>query len=177
MSDPTPILFTIPNFITAGSGRAMLNIIERLDRDAFAPSICVLQKGGDLEREIERQGIPLLEHPFTVPARPYHTLLARALAAARPFRPHRFALWHSFHYLDDYTEPLIARLSGAKYWVYTKKNMNWGRRSWSLRSLLATRIAVAEQRHDEGFLRGPAPEAQGPAESREAWTPSRSARA
>ena len=26
------VLFTIPNFITAGSGRAMLDIIERLDR-------------------------------------------------------------------------------------------------------------------------------------------------
>ncbi len=62
MSPPVKILFTIPNFITAGSGRAMLNIIERLDRTRFEPSIAVLKRGGSLEAEIERQGIPLLEH-------------------------------------------------------------------------------------------------------------------
>ena len=37
------ILFTIPNFITAGSGRAMLNIIERLDRRRFAAAVCVMK--------------------------------------------------------------------------------------------------------------------------------------
>lgn len=155
MSSPVPILFTIPNFITAGSGRAMLNIIERLDRAEFAPSICVSKKGGDLEREIERQGIPLLEHPFTVPAKPYRTLPARARAAAAAFRPHRFALWHSFHYSDDYTEPIIARFSGSRHWVYTKKNMNWGKRAWYVRSLLASRIAVQNSDMMMDFFSGP----------------------
>lgn len=142
MSSPTPILFTIPNFITAGSGQAMLNIIERLDRDRFAPAVCVSQKGGTLDREVERLGIPFIEAPFTVPAQPYPTLYWRARAAAQVFRPYGFALWHSFHYLDDYTEPLVARMAGASAWVYTKKNMNWGRRSWKLRTMLARRIAV-----------------------------------
>ena len=32
------ILFTIPNFLTAGSGAALLNIVERLDRSRFAPA-------------------------------------------------------------------------------------------------------------------------------------------
>jgi glycosyltransferase involved in cell wall biosynthesis len=136
------LLFTIPNFITAGSGRAMLNVIERLDRTRFAPAVCVLRKGGELDREVERLGIPFLEAPFTVPARPYSTLLARARKASEAFRPFGFALWHSFHYADDYTEPIIARLAGARAWVYTKKNMNWGRRSWYLRTLLATRVAA-----------------------------------
>jgi putative ABC transport system permease protein len=39
MNEPLAILFTIPNFITAGSGRAMLDIIERLDRQKFAPKM------------------------------------------------------------------------------------------------------------------------------------------
>ena len=43
------ILFTIPNFITAGSGRAMVNIVDRLDRSRFSPSICVRRRGGSLE--------------------------------------------------------------------------------------------------------------------------------
>lgn len=139
---PVTILFTIPNFITAGSGRAMLNIIERLDRAKFAPAVCVAQKGGGLDKEVERLGIPFLEAPFTVPARPYRTFLARARRAAQAFKPYRFALWHSFHYADDYSEPIIARLAGARAWVYTKKNMNWHRRSWYLRTLLATRVAA-----------------------------------
>ncbi len=137
-----PILFTIPNFITAGSGRAMLNIVERLDRKKFAPAVCVMRKGGDLDREVERLGIPFIEAPFSVPARPYHTLLVRAWRAAQVFRPYRFVIWHSFHYSDDYTEAIVARLAGAKAWVYTKKNMNWHRRSWYIRTLLATRIVA-----------------------------------
>ncbi len=139
MPEPVPILFTIPNFITAGSGRAMLNIIKRLDREKFAPSVCVLKKGGDLDKEVERLGIPLLEAQFTVPPRPYTSLYWRARGAARPFRQGSYRLWHSFHYSDDYTEPIIARMAGAR-WIYTKKNMGWGSRAWFLRTLFATRV-------------------------------------
>lgn len=141
ISDPVRVLFTIPNFITAGSGRAMLNIIERLDRSRFSPAVCVMKKGGKLDREVERLEIPFLEAPFTLPAKPYASLPRRAAEAARPFRDLEPALWHSFHYSDDYTEPLIARRAGAR-WIFTKKNMNWHRRSWYLRSLFASRIAA-----------------------------------
>ncbi|HVO31341.1 MAG TPA: hypothetical protein VMV18_11410, partial [bacterium] len=127
---PARILFTIPNFITAGSGRAMLNIIERLDRARFEPGVMVLRRGGKLDAEVERLGIPLIAHQFTIPARPYHTLLRRAREAAAPLRDGRWELWHSFHYGDDYTEPLIARAAGARGWIFTKKNMNWHRRAW-----------------------------------------------
>lgn len=140
MSEPAPILFTIPNFITAGSGRALLNIIQRLDKNRVKPSVCVLKKGGDLDREVEALGIPLLEAPFVIPARPYGSLLWRARQAAGPFRAGRYRFWHSFHYSDDYTEAIIARMAGARAWIYTKKNMNWGRRAWYLRTLLATRV-------------------------------------
>lgn len=139
---PTPILFTIPNFITAGSGQALLNIVARLDRSRFAPAVCVMKKGGELDREVERLGIPLIEAPFTVPAQPYARLLPRAWRAAQAFRPYRFTLWHSFHYADDYTEPIIARLAGARRWIYTKKNMNWHHRSWLLRTWLASGVVA-----------------------------------
>lgn len=136
------ILFTIPNFITAGSGRAMLNIVGRIDREKYAPAVCVLRKGGALDREVEDLGFPLLEAPFAIQARPLNSLLLRVRAAAREFQPYHFHLWHSFHYSDDYTEPLIARFSGARGWIYTKKNMGWNRRSWYLRTILATRIGA-----------------------------------
>jgi glycosyltransferase involved in cell wall biosynthesis len=142
MDKPIPVLYTIPNFITAGSGRAMINVIERLDRKRFSPAVCVMRKGGELDQEVERLGLQLIESPFTIPARPYHTLPFRAWKIAQAFRPYGFVLWHSFHYSDDYTEPLIARLAGSRTWVYTKKNMSWGSRAWRLRSHLAHGIVA-----------------------------------
>jgi glycosyltransferase involved in cell wall biosynthesis len=156
MSSPSsPILFTIPNFITAGSGRVMLNILEHLDRDEFAPSVCVSRKGGVLDREVESLGIPFIEAPFTVPPKPYGTLRARARVTAAVFQPYRGALWHSFHYLDDYTEPIIARMVGARSWIYTKKAMGWGSRGWTLRSILATRIVADNTDMMRGMFRSP----------------------
>jgi glycosyltransferase involved in cell wall biosynthesis len=129
----------------------MLNIAERLDRRRFAPTVCVLRRGGVLEAELGAKGIPLIEAAFTVPARPYHSLPSRLRRAASGFRDPGYALWHSFHYSDDYTEPLIARLAAAKAWVYTKKAMGWGSRAWLSRSYLASRI-VADNSDMPGLM-------------------------
>lgn len=142
VSKPVKILYTIPNFITAGSGGAMLNIIKRLDKDKFSPAVAVLKKGGKLDAEVEQLGIPFIETQFTLEPKPYLTLLPRARSAGMIFRPYHFDLWHSFHYADDYTEALVARLSGTRHWIYTKKNMNWHHRSWTVRTLLASRVAA-----------------------------------
>lgn len=114
---PIRILFTIPNFITAGSGQLLLDIAERLNPDRFEPHICVLRTGGKLENRIQQLGIPLHEIAFTTAPRPLTDLPLRVIRQAKAFRPYRFDLWHSFHYADDYTEPLIARAAGAKVWI------------------------------------------------------------
>lgn len=142
MTDRFKILFTIPNFLTAGSGGAMMNIIERLDKDRFEPAVCVSRHGGALESRVRELGLTLILSNFTVPAKPYSQLLSQSRECAKHFKPYHFDLWHSFHYLDDYSEPIIARLSGAKTWVFTKKNMNWGRNAWYIRSLLASGIVA-----------------------------------
>lgn len=133
----------------------MLNIIKRLNRDLFDPAVCVLKKGGALDQTVLDLGIPLLEAPYVLNAKPYLSLFKRVRDVARTFRPYQFDLWHSFHYADDYTEPLVAYLSGAKGWVYTKKNMNWHSRAWQLRSLLAKRIAVQNTDMLEQFFLKP----------------------
>lgn len=150
-----PILFTIPNFITAGSGRVMMNIIERLDQSIFSPAVCVLRKGGKMDREVEQMGIPFIEANFIIPALPRATFPLRAWRAAQTFRPYHFALWHSWHYIDDYTEPVIARLAGARAWMYTKKNMCWESNGWLLRSYLATHIAVDNDDMPHTFFNRP----------------------
>jgi len=153
------ILFTIPNFITAGSGGAMLNIIKQLDKERFEPAVAVLRLGGRLDEEVRRMGIPLIDAPFTIPVKPYANLLQRAKEAARMFKPYGFDVWHSFHYGDDYTEALIARFAGTRSWVFTKKNMNWSSRAWFLRSLLAGGIVaqntdMLKEFFDTPFFRG-----------------------
>lgn len=139
---PLKVLFTIPNFVTAGSGQALWNVVSRLDRNFFEPSIAVLKKGGKLEPEIEGAGVPVIEGPIWVPAKPYWRLPLRVRSAAKFFRPYEFDFWHSYHYSDQYTEALIARASGAKAWFYTKKNMSWGSNAWRVKSWLAKRVAI-----------------------------------
>jgi glycosyltransferase involved in cell wall biosynthesis len=68
--------------------------------------------------------------------------------------PHGHDLWHSFHYLDDYTEPLVARAAGCRRWVFTKKNMSWGGRAWRVRSRLARGIAAQNPTMVEDFFAG-----------------------
>lgn len=135
------ILYTIPNFVTAGSGQAMVNIIDRLDRNRFEPTVAVSALGGALVDHLETSGVRVIEAPFSVDLQPLVTLPLRIWSARRPFR-NQFDLWHSFNWRGEFTEPLIAYASGARAWVFTKKNMGWGTRSWKLRSLLARRIAV-----------------------------------
>ena len=77
----------------------MLNVIEGLDRDIFEPAVCGSKRGGALDRKVEQIGIPFLEEDFTVPIKPYRSLLWRAWKAARRFRHYGFHLWHSYHYL------------------------------------------------------------------------------
>ena len=56
------ILFTIPNFDTAGSGRALLNIINHLDENYFESHISCSHSKGELFKEIINLGIPYYLH-------------------------------------------------------------------------------------------------------------------
>lgn len=145
------ILYTIPNFVTAGSGQAMVNIIDRLDRNRFDPTVAVSTLGGELVDHLESRGVHVIEAPFSVELQPLVGLPLRIWRARRPFR-NQFDLWHSFNWRGEFTEPLIAYASGARAWVFTKKNMGWGTRSWKLRSLLARRIAVQNDVMPELFF-------------------------
>jgi glycosyltransferase involved in cell wall biosynthesis len=148
------VLYTIPNLDTAGSGAALLAVARRLDR--YQPTIAVRQRRGTaLEAAVDAAGIELVEAEVTVPARPYGGLRRRARQAQAP---RGFDLWHSFHYLDDYTEPLVARAAGCRRWVFTKKNMAWDTRAWRLRRRLAAGVAVQNPTMVDAFFprfRGP----------------------
>lgn len=138
------VLYTIPNFDTAGSGKALLNIAKGLDPAQFEPHIACMHDKGDFFRVVQGSGIPVHILPFESPARPVSRLIRAAWRASRQLKRINPDLIHSFHYSADYTEVLAARLAGIP-WVFTKKNMSWGGASanaWKLRSFLAKGIAV-----------------------------------
>jgi len=134
------ILFTIPNFTTAGSGKEMMNIIDRLDKEIFEPYICVQQEGGKLFEEAKWKGYQVLVQPFMVSgATGMISILKQARTLAASFKKYKFNIWQSFNWSSDYSEALIAKFAGAKY-VYVKKNMNWDRTAWKVKSFLSNSI-------------------------------------
>ena len=152
---PWNVLLTIPNFVTAGSGRALVNLAERLDRNHFTPVVGVKYTADTpLERRLADAGIDVIEIDLAVPPKPYPSLPLRARKAGRELRRRDIALVHTFDYGDSYTEALVVRSAGARY-VSTKKNMGWGSRAWFLRSLFSDRIAVQNEEMFRRFFRHP----------------------
>ena len=53
------ILFTIPNFDTAGSGKALLNVAMNLDRNIFDPQICCAHDKGIFMKTVKASGLKI----------------------------------------------------------------------------------------------------------------------
>jgi len=138
------IAFTIPNFDTAGSGKALLNLALGLDKEKFEAHIVCASDKGAFFQTVKDSRIPV--HVFNyLPSRKPLSRFWKELRNARSvWRKIKPDIIHSFHYSDNYTEGLAARLARAK-WVFTKKNMSWGGGSgngWKFRSALANAIVV-----------------------------------
>ncbi|MGO3183450.1 MAG: glycosyltransferase [Aequorivita sp.] len=138
------VLFTIPNFDTAGSGKALLNIAKGLDPEVFEAHIMCLHNRGSFFKVVENSGLPVHILNFTPKPRPVSKMLKECWRVSRKFKELAPDVIHSYHYSPDYTEVIASRMAGIP-WVFTKKNMNWGgnsKNAWKLRSFLARKIAV-----------------------------------
>lgn len=138
MSRKIRILYTIPNFDTAGSGKAMLKIAKMLPDD-LEPIIACEHSRGAFFNVVKDSGIPVHVLQVTQPIKPRLTLPFRVSPFRKLLINERIDLVHSFHYSNDYSEGLAARLAGVP-WVFTKKNMGWGDNAWKLRSWMAKHI-------------------------------------
>ncbi len=145
------ILYTIPNFITAGSQLEMVRLIRRLDRDRFEPTVLIARAGGRERELLEGTGAKVVVAPYYFSGGKLR-IAWNCIRSGVELRNVRCAVWHSYHYLDDYTEPLVARVAGAQHWIYTKKNMSWGSRGWRIRSRLASRIILRNGRMADEFF-------------------------
>lgn len=138
------ILYTIPNFDTAGSGKALLNLALSLNKDLFEPHILCLNNKGEFFKVVRQSGITIHTFNFLTKERPILKMLVDCWKISKEFKKINPDIIHSFHYNSNYTEALAAKFAGIK-WTFTKKNMSWGgtsKNSWKLRSFLATKIIV-----------------------------------
>lgn len=138
------ILYTIPNFDTAGSGKALLNLALRLDKEKFEPHILCLHSKGEFFKIVENSGIPVAVFDYIPKERPVFQMLKNCFKVSKKIKEINPDIVHSFHYSSNYTEALSTKLAGKK-WVFTKKNMSWGgasKNSWKLRSFLANKIIL-----------------------------------
>jgi len=136
------ILFTIPNFDTAGSGKALLNLASKLDPTIFEPHIACVNDKGVFFQTVVNSNIPIHILPLYSNTRPVARLLKETWSLSRKIKLIAPDIVHSFNYSADYTEAMAVRMAGSK-WVFTKKNMSWGgssKNAWKLRSSLANKI-------------------------------------
>lgn len=139
MSKRIKILFTIPNFDTAGSGKVVYDLVNGLDKTVFEPEICCFHNKGAFFKTIEQLGVKIHMFQFAISYQPFITFPIRVFKIYKFFKKHKFDVIHSWHWSSDVSEPLAAKLAGIPF-VYTKKAMSWGNKSWLWRSKLSTKI-------------------------------------
>lgn len=138
------ILYTIPNFDTAGSGKVLYDLAKGLDKEHFEVHIACSNNKGAFFQEVKALGLPIFIRPITVPLKPYFSLLFRLRKNVQFIKDNKIDIVHSWHWSSDWTEVLGAKLGGAKF-VYTKKAMTWGNIHWKIRSFLANFIITINE--------------------------------
>lgn len=152
MAKRIKILFTIPNFDTAGSGKVVYDLVKGLDRTIFEPELCCFHNRGEFFKTMETLGVKIHIFPFASPYRPFWSLPYRIFKIYRFFKTHHFDLIHSWHWSSDITEPLAAKLAGIPF-VYTKKAMGWGNKAWRWRTQLSTKVIAINTDMVHTFLK------------------------
>ena len=131
MSKKANILFTIPNFKTAGSQFVLLSIYKMLNRDFFQPFVLV-----EKFPEIFPEMIPENERLFIEQE---GSNLKSIKSLSKLLRNKKIDILHSWDYKSNSIEALACRKTGVKY-IYTKKNNAWSKR-WRIKSFLSHHIA------------------------------------
>ncbi len=150
MSKRIKILYTIPNFDTAGSGKVVYDLANMLDPNKFEIEIACQHDRGKFFKEVEALGVPIHIIETTVSYKPYFSLISRLKPIIQFFKRNKYDIVHSWHWSSDWTEVLAARLAGVK-WIYTKKAMSWGSHHWKIRSFMANYIITINDEMKQYF--------------------------
>lgn len=151
MNKRVKILYTIPNFDTAGSGKVVYDLVKHIDKSKFEPHICCMHNRGAYFKTIESLGVPIHVFPFAVGYKPLYNLPVRIWKIRQFFKKEQFDVIHSWHWKSDFTEPLAAKLAGIPF-LYTKKAMGWGNKAWKWRSQLSSKIITINSDMETQFF-------------------------
>ncbi|MBA82964.1 glycosyltransferase family 4 protein [Leeuwenhoekiella sp.] len=136
------ILYTIPNFKTAGSQYVLLSLLRKIDENVFDPYVCVEKFPESVPEDILEEKRLLFERTGNK--------IQDILNFRRLLKKNKIAIVHSWDYKSNYLEALTAKLAGVKY-VYTKKNNGWSRR-WRLKSFFSSHIVYDNPEMKERFF-------------------------
>lgn len=136
------ILYTIPNFRTAGSQYVLLSLYRRIDEAVFDPYICVEKYPEVIPDDIPADRRLVFEWTGNK--------LRDILNFKRLLKKHKIDIVHSWDYKSNYLESFASNIAGVKY-LYTKKNNAWSNR-WKLKSLLSKRIAYDNPEMKDRFF-------------------------
>jgi glycosyltransferase involved in cell wall biosynthesis len=147
------ILFTIPNFNTAGSGKVLFDIAKSLNPQLFDVYICCFHDKGPFFQIIKNSGLEIFLFRFSIEFKLSIKYILELRKIISFFRSNKFDIIHSWHWSSDFSEPLAAKIAGAK-WIYTKKAMSWGNKSWKIKSYLADKIITINDDMGPEFFPG-----------------------
>ncbi|WP_298758827.1 glycosyltransferase [uncultured Psychroserpens sp.] len=153
MNKKVKLLLTIPNFDTAGSGKSVYDIVNRIDRSIFEPHVCCFHDRGELFEALKALDVKIHLFNFTENYRPFLTFPFRVFKIVKFFKTHKFDLIYSWHWSSDFSEPLAAKLAKIPY-IYSKKAMGWGNKAWTWRSKLSTKVVVVNEEMKSAFFTG-----------------------
>jgi glycosyltransferase involved in cell wall biosynthesis len=145
------ILYTISNFNTAGSGKVVHDLANRLDKTKFDIEIACGSDKGDFFSAVKALGFPIHIFETKTAYRPYYSLLFRVLKISKFYKKHQYDIVHSWQWSNDWTEVLAARLVGKK-WLYTKKAMGFKSYHWRIKSYLANFIVTVNDDMQKYFI-------------------------
>lgn len=142
MNRKIKILFTIPNFVTAGSQFVLLAIYNNLDQNIFDPKVLVEKHPETFPKEIKK------EEQLFLPQ--FKKASTRIKKLSQLLKKEKIDIVHSWDYKSTSVEAIACRVASVKY-IYTKKNNAWSKR-WFAKSVLSSYIAYDNPEMKERFF-------------------------
>jgi L-malate glycosyltransferase len=149
-SDGIKILFIIDYFHrTGGTEKHLAQLIAGLPADAFRCSLVAFDLGANpLLDGLRTRGVPVISLPV---GREYvPNAVVQAWRLSRLIRKNKYDIVQTFHQKADTYGPVIARLSGVKHLISSKRDTGQLRKPWHfflnrrLKSLFEAFIVVSE---------------------------------
>jgi glycosyltransferase involved in cell wall biosynthesis len=149
-SDGIKILFIIDYFHrTGGTEKHLAQLIAGLPADVFRCSVVAFDLGANpLLDDLRARGVSIIEVPV---GREYvPNALVQAWRLSRLIRENKYDIVQTFHQKADTFGAVIARLSGVKHLISSKRDTGQLRRPWHfflnrrLKSLFEAFVVVAE---------------------------------